>query len=210
MTKTFAMVAAIAVILVCQANSMGTEEKENTSLRKLAFDYTIDKTFYVKTFSFLGQTIAYKYRVAVRNGKAINEIIVETNLGTFKFGNFGVDTETTQKWSGKKKVFTLTTGSTVMDIYCGGTLSYTIRYLDDSRQKLQMSLFGDLVASAELASGSTYSKVLADGTLISASGYATVTSSGITKGFNFSGTPVYIFKDNEIIYTIFEDWLLSF
>ena len=28
MTKTFAMVAAIAVILVCQANSMGTEEKE--------------------------------------------------------------------------------------------------------------------------------------------------------------------------------------
>ena len=104
----------------------------------------------------------------------------------------------------------MTTGSTVMDIYCGGTLSYTIRYLDDSRQKLQMSLFGDLVASAELASGSTYSKVLADGTLISASGYATVTSSGITKGFNFSGTPVYIFKDDEIIYTIFEDWLLSF
>ena len=103
MTKTFAMVTAIAVILVCQANSMGTEEKENTSLRKLAFDYTIDKTFYIKTFSFLGQTIAYKYRVAVRNGKAINEIIVETNLGTFKFGNFGVDTETTQKWSGKKK-----------------------------------------------------------------------------------------------------------
>ena len=70
MTKTFAIVAAVVILLVCQANSMGTEEKENTSLRKLAFDYTIDKTFYIKTFSFLGQTIAYKYRVAVRKWKS--------------------------------------------------------------------------------------------------------------------------------------------
>ena len=203
MSKTFAMIAAIALILISQA-------KGDNSPRKLGFDVNIDATFNIKTFSFLGQKIAYKYRVAVRNGKAINEIIIITNLGQFKFGNSGVDHETTEKFTGKKKVFTLKTGSTVMDIYCGGTLSYTIKYLDDARTRLQMSLFGDLETSAELVSGSSYSKVRADGTLISASGYATVTSSGIVKGFNFSGTPVYIFKDGDIVYEIFENWLLSF
>ena len=55
----------------------------------------LKKNFYIKTFSFLGQKIFYKYRVAVINGKAINEIIITTNLGTFEFGNFGVDTEIT-------------------------------------------------------------------------------------------------------------------
>ena len=98
-----------------------------------------------------------------------------------------------------------------MDNYAGGSLSYTVRYLDSSETKFQMSLTGDLEASAQLVSSSSpYTKVIADGTLISASGYATATYSGILKGFNFSGTPVYIFKDDEIIYTIFEDWLLSF
>lgn len=34
MTKTFAIVAAVAILLVCQANSLGTtEEKENKSIR---------------------------------------------------------------------------------------------------------------------------------------------------------------------------------
>ena len=96
MSKTFAMIAAIAIILISQA-------KGDNSPRKLGFDVTIDATFNIKTFSFLGQKIAYKYRVAVRNGKAINEIIIITNLGQFKFGNSGVDHETTEKFTGKKK-----------------------------------------------------------------------------------------------------------
>ena len=71
MSKTFAMIAAIAIILISQA-------KGDNSPRKLGFDVNIDATFNIKTFSFLGQKIAYKYRVAVRNGKAINEIIIIT------------------------------------------------------------------------------------------------------------------------------------
>ena len=89
MSKTIAMVAAIALILICQANSMGTieEKKGNTNLRKLGFDFDVDKTFYIKTFSFLGQKLTYKYRVAVKNGKEINEIIIDSALGSFKVGN---------------------------------------------------------------------------------------------------------------------------
>ena len=212
MSKTFAMIAAIAIILICQANSMGTTEKKgNKNLRKLEFDFDVEKTFNIKTFSFLGQKIFYKYRVAVINGKAINEIIITTNLGTFEFGNFGVDTETTDTWKGRKKIFTLKAGSTIMDIYAGGSLSYTVKYLDSSETKLQMSLTGDLKASAQLVSSSSpYTKVIADGTLISASGYATATYSGILKGFNFSGTPVYAFVDGDIVYEIFENWIISF
>ena len=99
-----------------------------------------------------------------------------------------------------------------MDIYAGGSLSYTVRYLDSSETKLQMSLTGDLEASAQLVSSpSPYTKVIADdGTLISTSGYATATYSGILKGFNFSGTPVYAFVDGDIVYEIFENWIISF
>ena len=51
MSKTFVMIAAIAIILISQA-------KGDNSPRKLGFDVTIDATFNIKTFSFLGQKIA--------------------------------------------------------------------------------------------------------------------------------------------------------
>ena len=58
MSKTVAMLAAIAVMLVCQANSMGTiEEKEIASPRKLGFDFNVEKTFDIKTFSVAGQKV---------------------------------------------------------------------------------------------------------------------------------------------------------
>ena len=213
MSKTIAMVAAIALILVCQANSIGTieEKKGNTNLRKLGFDFDVDKTFYIKTFSFLGQKLTYKYRVAVKNGKAINEIIIDSALGSFKVGNSGVDTEGSNTWSGKIKIFTLKSGSYTLDIYAKGTLSYTVKYQNDSKNRLQLWLTGDLEASAEIVSLPDYSaRVNCWGTLISASGLATITNSGISKGFNFSGTPVSALIDGDPAFEIFEDWLISF
>ena len=61
MGKTnFAMVLAITSILVFQTNSMETieekvQEKGNTNLRKLGFNFDIEKTFPIKTFSVYGQ-----------------------------------------------------------------------------------------------------------------------------------------------------------
>ena len=87
--SSVAIIIAIAVILVCQVNSMGTKE-ENIPLRKLGFDFNIEKIFDIKSFTFLGQKLTFKYRVAVQNGKAINHIIIESALGSFKLGNTGV------------------------------------------------------------------------------------------------------------------------
>ena len=57
------------------------EEKEISIPRKLGFDFNIQKTFDIKTFSILCQKIIWKYRIAVENGKAINQIIIKTNQG---------------------------------------------------------------------------------------------------------------------------------
>ena len=198
MSKTFAIITAIAVILVCQTNSIGIkEEKENSSLRKLGFDFNIEKTFDIKTISFLGQKLIFKYRVAVKDGKAINQIIINSNLGSFKFGNNdGVDTETSNSWSGKVRIFNSRFPPVPMitlGIIAEGSLNYTVKYTTDSKDSLQLYLSGDLKASAEVVSwpgGFTTISTGAEGTIISASGYATVTKNDIIKGFNFYGTAI--------------------
>ena len=44
---SIAMIATIVVILICQTNSMETieEKKCNTNLRKLGFDFNVEKNF---------------------------------------------------------------------------------------------------------------------------------------------------------------------
>ena len=203
MGKTnFVMVLAITSILVFQTNSMETieekiQEKGNTNLRKLGFNFDIEKTFPIKTFSVYGQKIVLKYRVAVKDGKASNQIIIDSNLGSFKFGNNdGVDTETSNTWSGKVRIFNSRFPPVPMitlGIIAEGTLNYTVKYTTDSKDSLQLYLSGDLKASAEVVSwpgGFTTISTGAEGTIISASGYATVTKNDIIKGFKFIGTAV--------------------
>ena len=197
MNKTVAMLAAIAVMLVCQANSMGTiEEKEIASPRKLGFDFNVEKTFDIKTFSVAGQKVIMKYRVAVLNGTAINQIIIQTNQGVFRFGNDGVDSETSKSWSINKKIlnFRFPPVSVItLGLYVSGTLQCTVKYATDSKDSLQMTLTGDLKAGVKVINGpgSLYKIYTgAEGTLISTSGYATVTKNDVIKGFKFSGTEV--------------------
>lgn len=206
MSKTIAMVAAIAVILVCQINS--TQIKEKTNLRKLGFDISIDKTFNIKSFTFLGQKIFYKYRVAVLNGKAMNYLIIETNLGTFKFGNLGADSETKGSWKGKVKLFNLEVKSVKMAIYASGTLEWEIKYIDEAKTKLRMALFGDLESSAELIyTPEDFTKVRSYGKIISTGGFAVATNSGISNGFTFSGEEVDIWVNDDIVYSLFGNWI---
>ena len=174
---------------------MGTiEEKEIASPRKLGFDFNIDKTFDIKTILFLGQKLIYKYRVAVQNGKAINQITIRTDLDTFTFGNDGVDTETSKSWSGKVKLLNFRFPPVpiiTLGLYASGTLQYTVKYATDSKDSLQLSLSVDLKASVEVVKGlGGLAKIIsgAEGTLISSSGYATVTKNDVIKGFKFSGT----------------------
>ena len=197
MNKTIAMLAAIALLLVCQVNSLGTiEEKEITSPRKLGFDFNVDKTFDITRLYVAGQYINCKYRVAIQNGKAINQIIMNSNQGTFAFGNNGVDSETSNTWSGKVRIFTFRfpqMPTITLGLIAQGSLSYTVKYASASKDSLQMALTGDLKAGVEVVSGpGAKAKIFsgAEGTLISSSGYATVTKNDIVKGFEFGGTGV--------------------
>ena len=200
MNKTIAMLAAIALLLVCQVNSLGTiEEKEITSPRKLGFDFNVNEIFDIggSSFSVAGQRVFMKYKVAVQNGKAINQIIIQTNQRKFKFGNNGVDSETNKSLNVNMRILTFRfppMPTITLGLIVKGSLSYTIKYASASKDSLQMTLTGDLKAGIEVVSGpGGMSKILtgAEGTLISSSGYATVTKNDIYKGFKFSGTKVY-------------------
>ena len=220
--SSVAIIIAIAVILVCQVNSIETKE-ENIPLRKLGFDFNIEKIFDIKSFTFLGQKLTFKYRVAVQNGKAINHIIIESDLGSFKLGNTGVDTETRKMWSEKIKILTYRfppLPSVTVGIYASGDLHYSVKYASDSKDSLELSLSGDLKAGSEVIGVTTDMTKMtagASGNLISVSGTATVTKNDIIKGFKFYGTTVNTWVEAKVgltqlwkkSYKLFDNWSYS-
>ena len=171
----------------------------------------MEKTFNIKAIEFMSQTLFFKYRIAVKDGKAINEIIIESNLGTFKFGNSGANTETNKMWFGKTKILTYKfpqMPSIIIGIYASGNLHYSVKYATASKDSLELSLSGDLKAEAEVISVSTdMTKIIAgaSGNLISASGTATVSKKDINKGFRFSATTVKTWVEGKVgITTLFK------
>ena len=83
-----------------------TDNEENgTPVRKLLFNFNFDKTFQLKKLSLLGKSVTFKYRIAVKDGKAINQLLIDSPLGSARFGNDGVDVEISKQWSGKSFLF---------------------------------------------------------------------------------------------------------
>ena len=168
-------------------------EEEGTSLRNLGFNFNVDKTFNIKSIKVAGQTISIKYRIAVQGGKAINQIIIDSKLGSARFGNDGVTAEVSKSWSGNKKIFQFIFPpfpAISLNIYAGGSLGFSVKFTNVGKTSLQLTLSGSLTASAEVALGAgDFAKVAAGakGTIINASGSATVTNSGVTKSFSISG-----------------------
>ena len=185
MIKIFSIIVAIAVVLVCKANSTGIKE-----------DFNVDKTFRIKEFSYGGEPLIIKYNVAVKDGKAINQIKIASSLGLTTFGNIGVDTETNGTWSGKARIFNFRfprEPHLILGLIAEGSLQYSVKYATDSKDSLQISLSGDLKASVEVVSwpaGYTTMSARAKGTLISVSGYAIVTKNDVINEFKFSGTEI--------------------
>ena len=169
------------------------EDEEINSLRKLGFNFNVDKTFNIKSITFLGQTFSIKYRIAVKSGKAINQIIISSNLGTATFGNGGIDYEFSKSFSKRVQVFKFVFPpfpAITLGVYAGGSLSISVKYTSSSKTGLKLSLSGSLTASAEIKAGSD--KVLsfsagATGDIVKATGYATVTGSSVSKGYSVSG-----------------------
>ena len=195
-------------------------EEEATTLRKLGFNFNVDKTYTIKTITFLKQTFSIKYRVAVSNGKAINQLIIDSKLGKATFGNGGVTYEVSKTWSGRIQVFRFTFPPfpvISLGVYAGGSLSFSIRFTTVDKTSLTLTLSGSITATAEIKAG--WDKLMsfsagAEGTIISASGYATVTKSGVSKGYKISGGKIVCYVVAKIFgkkvwkksHTLFNGW----
>ena len=174
-------------------------EEDNTSLRNLGFNFNVDKTFNIKSFNVAGQTISIKYRIAVQNGRAINQLIIDSKLGSARFGNDGVTAEINKSWSFYKRIFTFKFPPFPLiglNVYAGGTLNIFVKFTTVQKTTLQLGLGGSLNAAVEIAFGAgDFAKVAAGvkGTLISASGYATITGGSVTKGYRLSGGKIEVY-----------------
>ena len=174
-------------------------EEDKTSLRNLGFNFNVDKTFNIKSFNVAGQTISIKYRIAVQNGRAINQLIIDSKLGSARFGNDGVTAEINKSWSFYKRIFTFKFPPFPLiglNVYAGGTLNIFVKFTTVQKTTLQLGLGGSLNAAVEIAFGAgDFAKVAAGvkGTLINASGYATITGGSVTKGYRLSGGKIEVY-----------------
>ena len=188
------------------------------NLRRLGFSISADKTFDIKSFKVLGQTIKIKYRVAVVNGNAINELIISSNLGTFKFGNTGISYTHKKTYSYTVTIFTFTFPNfpaVSVGILATGSLTYQISWASGSA--LTASLTGTLSATAQIKAGWDSIASLtagASGVIASASGSATIKSGSVTKSFSFNYGKITCFISGKLFgkeilrrdFTVFEGW----
>ena len=188
------------------------------NLRRLGFSISADKTFDIKSFTVLGQTIKIKYRVAVVGGNAINELIISSNLGTFKFGNTGISYTCSKSYSYTQTIFTFTFPNfpaVSVGILATGTLSFKISWASGSA--LTATLTGTLTATAQIKAGWDSIASLtagASGVIASASGSATIKSGSVTKSFSFNYGKITCFISGKLFgkeilrrdFTVFEGW----
>ena len=199
------------------------DEEQMGPLRKLGFNFNVDKTFNIKTIKFLGQTFTIKYRVAVQGGKAINQIIIDSNLGKATFGNNGITYTVAKTWSGRIQIFKFVFPPfpiISLGVYAGGSLSFSVYFTTVDQTTLRLFLSGSITATAEIKAG--WDALLsfsagAEGTLIAASGFASITKNVVTKNYSLSGGKIvcYVvaralgFKVWKKEYTLFKGWSVS-
>ena len=170
-----------------------------TPLRNLGFNFNVDKTFNLKTISFLGQSFTIKYRIAVKNGNAINQIIISSNLGTASFGNDGISYTFSKTFSKRVQVFQFNFPPfpiISLGVYAGGSLTISVQFTSNTKTTLKLSLSGSLTATAEIKAG--WDPVLsfaagATGTIVKASGYAQISGSSVSKGYSVGGGQIVVY-----------------
>ena len=170
-----------------------------TPLRNLGFNFNVDKTFNLKTISFLGQSFTIKYRIAVKNGNAINQIIISSNLGTASFGNDGISYTFSKTFSKRVQVFQFNFPPfpiISLGVYAGGSLTISVQFTSNTKTTLKLSLSGSLTATAEIKAG--WDPVLsfaagATGIIVKASGYAQISGSSVSKGYSVGGGQIVVY-----------------
>ena len=167
------------------------EKKKKQDPSKL----NIESTYTIKTIQFLGQSLTIKYRVGLKNGKAINLLIISSKTGEAKFGNNGegiIGSTSKKLWSGKHQIFSFPFPpfpAITLAIYAGGSIDTSVT-VNFSQVNIKFELTGTLTASAEIKAG--LDKALsfsagAEGTVISASGFVEHSMGGFKPGYKISG-----------------------
>jgi len=128
------------------------EEYKNNGGRCLGYSISADKTFNIGKYDVLGQSVTVKYHVAVQNGKAINEIIISSNLGTTKIGNTGVSLS--GGWSRTITIFKFAFPAfplITLNAKASGSISWSISASGSGKSvKLSASLGGKITLGCEL------------------------------------------------------------
>ena len=194
------------------------KKKENEALMNLS----IERTYTLKTISFLGQSISIKYRVGVKKGKAVALIIINSKKGEAKFGTEGEGIY----GSFSKTLFNR--NRTLFDfpfppfpaihlaISAGGSIDIGAK-VNFGQKFIELSLSGKITANAEIKAGSD--KLLsfsagAEGAIVDAKGYVKITKENITPGYTIKGGQVNVYvvaralqKDVwRLSYTIWKGW----
>jgi len=198
--------------------------KETRPLRQLSFPISANKEYILASFNLLGQTITIKYVVSISSSKAINKIVISSNLGSFSFGNDGCYGEAGDTYSYYKHIFTFVFPNfpaVSVGCYASGSLTWKIGFLSGSgiSSKYYASLSGILKLGAEIKAGWDSIASLtayAEGTVADASGQITFSNGSVDKGSGFklkmgnlvAGISGCLFsKKIELVkHTIYEGW----
>ena len=124
-----------------------------SNLRNLGFKYNCEKTYTIKSFNVLGSTLTFKEKVAVKNGKAFNQLIISSNTGTKTYGISGTTSALGKTYSIDQTAlkFSFPPIPTLkLYLIAQGSLSCSIK---ESSGKLTMTLIGTLYANSAIAAG---------------------------------------------------------
>ena len=195
---------------------------ENSELRKLGFNFNTVKTWDVKSFKVLGVTFNIKFKAGVQSGRALCQLIIQTNLGSMTFGNTGITAEISKTFStGDKTIFKFVFPpfpAISLALKAGGSLTIYVKFDSSAKTKLNIRLSGSIYAKCEIKAGwDLFASVSAGakGTIISASINVTVgpgTSIGRSATFTAGTVEVYVKAKALLItlwkksWTVFKGW----
>ena len=193
---------------------------EDDGERRLGYSISADQTFNIGKYNVLGQTVTVKYHVAVKNGKPINEIIIDSKLGTTTIDYTGVSLK--GSWSKTITIFKFAFPAfplVSINAKAKGTISWAVSVTSGSGSsvKLSASLSGKITLGCEVKAGVDFIASLSagvEGVIVSASGSATIQNNSVTKNFNISAGKLYAYLDRSFFgfkkrlgeVTLFNGW----
>ena len=177
---------------------------EDDGERRLGYSISADQTFNIGKYNVLGQTVTVKYHVAVKNGKPINEIIIDSKLGTTTIDYTGVSLK--GSWSKTITIFKFAFPAfplVSINAKAKGTISWAVSVTSGSGSsvKLSASLGETISLGCEFKAG--WDAIVSfsggvEGVIVSATGSVTIENKKVTKNFSISGGKIVVYLDRAV------------